>query len=160
MKQSFYLIVKGSKQGTFEGESKKSKTKGLELLGYSFGVSSPRSAGSGQATGKRVYEPLRVSKFVGPASTQFFQAIVSGEILTDVELTIYRSTKNGKDEAYFRIKLTNALVSEVTHEPGVEFSGDPADSSEVETVSFTFQKIEMENLAAGTSAMDDLSGKA
>ena len=160
MKQTFFLTVKGSKQGTFEGESKKSKTKGLELLGYSFGVSSPRSAGSGQATGKRVYEPLIVSKEVGPASIQFFQALVTGEILTDVELTIYKINRNGKDTAYFRIKLTNALVSEITHEPGVEFSGDLADSSEVETVSFTFQKIEMENLAANTSAMDDLSGKA
>ena len=161
MAYSYFLTVKGSKQGMFEGEGGgKAKAKGIPLLGYSLGASAPHSAGSGQATGKRVYEPLSIAKKVGPASIQFFKALVSGEILLDVELTVYKTGKSGKETAYFRITLNNALVSAFEHEPGVSYSGDPGDTSEVESIDFSFEKIKLENLAAGTSAEDDLSGKA
>src|SRR5512140_1151136 len=98
MAYSYFLSVKGSKQGMFEGEGgNKAKAKGIPLLGYSLGASAPHAAGSGQATGKRVYEPLSIAKKVGPASVQFFKALVSGEILLDVELTVYKTGKSGKE---------------------------------------------------------------
>jgi type VI secretion system secreted protein Hcp len=158
MAYSYYLTVKGSQQGAFEGEGGKSK--GIEVLGYSLGASVARSSGSGQATGKRSYEPLSIAKKVGPASTQFFKALVTQEVLSDAELTIYKTAKNGKESAYFRITLHNAFVSEFEHEPGVAFSGDPSDTFEVETVSLVFQKISLTNVAAGTTVEDDLSHPA
>lgn len=160
MAQTYYLTVMGSKQGAFEGEGgKKAKAKGVPLLGYSLGASVPHSSGSGQATGKREYEPLSVAKLVGPASTQFFQALVTNENLTSVELTIYKTGKQGKETAYFRVSLANAQISEFNHEPGMDFSGDPGETNEVETISFVFEKITLSNLATGMSVEDDLSAK-
>ncbi len=159
MAYTYYLTVKGSKQGAFEGEGG-GKSKGIAVMGYSLDVSVPRSAGSGQATGKRSYEPLTIAKKVGPASTQFFQALVTQEVLSEVELTIYKTAKSGKESAYFRITLQNAFVSELEHEPGEAYSGDPSDTFEVETVALVFQKISLANLAAGTAVEDEPGSSA
>ncbi len=149
----YYLTVNASHQGELVGEGgKKVNARGIPILGYSFGVEVPQiGGGSGQASGKRDYEPFSIYKAAGPASTQLFQALVTGETLLRVEVLAYKTGKNGKESLYFKITLTNAHITALQHEPGS--AGEPA---EIETVTFSFQKIELNNLQAGTSATDDL----
>lgn len=156
MDTSYYLTVNASKQGELVGEGgKKTNAKGIPILGYSLGVEVPQSSGSGQSTGKRSYEPISVYKNAGPVTVQLAQALINGEALLKVEILVYKTTKNGKESLYFKITLTNARISTLQHEPG-----DTVDQDELETIQFVFQKIEMENLLAGTSVVDDLDQKA
>ena len=156
MDTSFYLTVNASSQGELVGEGgKKTNAKGIPILGYSLGVEAPQSSGSGQATGKRSYEPVSVYKNAGPVTVQLLKALISGEMLLKVEILVYKTTKNGKESLYYKITLTNARISALQHEPG-----DLVDTDELETVQFVFQKIEMENLLAGTSVVDDLKQTA
>ena len=54
------------------------------------------------------------------------------------------------------IKLTNATVSELrSYLDLTDTTGDRFDAHELEDVSFTFQKIEIENKEAKTAAADD-----
>jgi type VI secretion system Hcp family effector len=156
MDTSYYLTVNASSQGELVGEGgKKTNAKGIPILGYSLGVDTPQSSGSGQATGKRTYEPVSVYKNAGPVTVQIYQALTNNEMLLKVEILVYKTTKAGKESLYFKITLTNARISALQHEPG-----DTVDQDELETIQFTFQKIELENLLAGTSVVDDLKQTA
>ena len=156
MDTSYYLTVNASNQGELVGEGgKKTNAKGIPILGYSLGVEVPQGSGSGQATGKRSYEPVSVYKNAGPVTVQLAKALITNEALLKVEILVYKTTKNGKESLYFKITLTNARISVLQHEPGVS-----VDEDELETIQFTFQKIEMENLLAATSVVDDLKQTA
>jgi type VI secretion system secreted protein Hcp len=156
MQANYYLTVQASQQGELSGEGgKKSSARGIPIYGYSLGVAAPHAAGSGQATGKRVYEPIEVYKNAGPATPQLFQALVTNEVLPKVTIAVYRAGKNDKETQYFTITLTDARISGLEHEPG-----DSADASELESISFVFEKIELSNLASGASAADDLKQQA
>ncbi len=156
MQTSYYLNVQASKQGELSGEGgKKSSARGIPILGYSLGVETPRAAGSGQASGKRNYEPIEVYKSAGPATPQFFQALVTNELLSKVTIVVYRAGKNGKETLYFTIALTNARITALAHEPG-----ESEDASELEKVAFVFEKIELTNLTTGASALDTLGQQA
>jgi type VI secretion system secreted protein Hcp len=151
MQTTYYMSVQASKQGEITGEGgKKSSARGIPILGYTLGVTVPRDASSGQATGRRAYEPIGVYKIAGPVTPQLFQALVNNEALPKVVLSVYRTGKNDKETLYFTITLTNAHISGLEHEPG-----DGEDASELEKVAFVFQKIELSNLSSGASAVDD-----
>jgi type VI secretion system secreted protein Hcp len=156
MNTTYFLTVKGSKQGDLVGEGgPKANARGIPILGYTLGVAVPHSAGSGQATGKRVYEPVGVYKIAGPATPQLFQALVTGELLPKVTISTYTTGNTGKESLYFTITLTNAFITGLEHEPGEE-----VDRRELEEIEFSFEKIELANLASGASAQDDLGRTA
>jgi type VI secretion system secreted protein Hcp len=151
MEDRYYLTVQASKQGQLKGEVlKKSEARGIPILGYSLGVASPRQAGSGQASGKKVYEAVSVYKAAGPATPQLLQALITNEVLSKVVITTYRPAKDGKETVYFTITLTNAHISGLQHDPQEDWK-----PPELEEVQFVFQKIELNNLASGASAQDD-----
>jgi type VI protein secretion system component Hcp len=70
---SFSVTIEGTKQGVFAA------AKGGNIAGLRFGytVKSPRDAATGQATGRRQHGPVVVTKMVGTASPQIFQALTT-----------------------------------------------------------------------------------
>lgn len=154
MANSFYLRVKGTKQGDLKGESGKNQNN-IPVLGFSYNVQSPRDLATGQASGKRQHKPVTVFKEWGVISPQLMEAIVTGERLTSVIIDEVRTNSKGIEVVYMEIRLTNATVSEITIEP--ERSDDQPIwmNKEIEQVSFTFEKIEFENYVSKVVAIDD-----
>ena len=150
------VSAKGSKQGQFKGESARAKSQDkIEALGFTFEVTSPRDAASGQASGKRTYKPLQIIKPIGASSPQFFQALTTNEPLPAVTLEFTKTNANGEEFIFYTIKLVNASVSSIRqHTPAV-----PADAKQtmpqMEEISFTFQRIEIENKESKVMAVDD-----
>ena len=139
---SLTMTIEGSRQGVFAA------AKGGNIAGLRFGynVKSPRDAASGQATGRRQHGPVVVTKRVGTASPQIFQALTTNEALKSVVAVVPGETGMG-----YTVKLRNAFVSEIKQYTEV-VNGQ---SVVLEDVSFTFQSIEVEDLGTKTVALDD-----
>jgi type VI secretion system Hcp family effector len=105
---------------------------GVAVSAISHEIVSPRDAGSGAATGKRVHKPLTVTMAVGASTPQLINAVVTNAVLSSVVLTSSSET----------ITLTNADISDYQQH------GDTI------TLAFTYQKIEW--TSGGSSAQDDL----
>lgn len=162
MSYEFYTSITGTKQGKFKGESPRDKWKDkFSGLSYRHQIQSPRDVATGQASGKRQHGPITVTKEWGASTPQIFQALVTNEVLTSVLFEFIHTTPDGSEEVYQTVKLTNATVSAVQYLTGTGESAESAktnaayDTHELEQVSFTYQKIEMENLPGKTSASDD-----
>ena len=165
MAYEFYVTINGTKQGNFKGEGVKDKTKDKIVgLGFNYELKSPRDVATGQASGKRQHSPIRIVKEWGAATPQIFQALVSNEALKEVKLEFYKVNANGEEYVYYTVRLTNASVSAIrqyTSDSGVQASSSAKQGSssldlkELEEVSFTFQKIEVESKDGKTMSMDD-----
>jgi type VI secretion system secreted protein Hcp len=159
MANSFYVSIKGTKQGDFKGETGKNQTQ-IPILGFSYGVVSPHDLATGQASGKRQHKPITIFKEWGVVSVQLFEALVTNEVLKSVIIDEVRTDAAGKEAVYMEIRLANATISEIAIDP--ERSDDPPvwTNHETERVSFVFQKIEIENKLSKSSATDDWEQRA
>jgi len=159
MASSFYVSIKGQKQGDFHGETGKNRTR-IPILGFSYGVISPRDPASGLPTGKRQHKPVTIYKELGVSSVQLFEALVTNEALNPVVIEEVRPDPAGKEEVYMEIRLTNAEISEIEIDP--ERVDDPPVwmNKEIERISFTFQKIKIDNKFSNSTATDDWEQRA
>lgn len=138
----FSMTIEGTKQGVFPG----GKGGAIAGLRFGYGVKSPRDAASGQATGKRQHGPVVITKVVGTASPQIFQALTSNEVLKVVAIFL-----PGGEGGGYTVKLRNAAVSEIKQYT----DAGNGQAVVLEDVSFTFQRIEVEDPGTRTMAMDD-----
>lgn len=144
----FIIKVEGAKQGWFKGEGRRMQAGGMEGNKFFYEVKSPRDIATGQASGKRQYTAVTITKPSGAATPQIFQACISNEVLKTVTIQFERTNPNGESYVFYTVKLTNGTVSNFR-----QYIDDRGEL--VEDVSFTFQKIEVASSDGKTMAMDD-----
>jgi type VI secretion system secreted protein Hcp len=161
----FYVSITGKKQGKFKGEStgvgRRTTRDRIPGVRFELETSSPRDAATGLPTGKRQHKPVVITKEWGAASPQLYQALVTNEVLSAVLFEFLKTDPNGKEVVYYTIKLTDAAVSDIRSY--LDLTGKGAsryDGRELEDVSFTFRKIEIDDLESKTSASDDWASPA
>jgi len=82
-------------------------------------------------------------------------------VLDDVKFEFQRTNANGEEEIYYTITLTNARVASIHQFTNDELpaagapKGKSFDTMELEEVSFSFQKIEIESKEGKTMGSDD-----
>ena len=146
------MKVTSQRQGVFKGDDNPTARAGagqITITGYQFDVSAPRDASTGQAAGKRIYKPLIATHVLGGSSPQFLAAAASGENLTSVVINFYKTDRSGRDINYYRVTLTTAFVSEVRMYTG--------GTDVLEDDSFSFQKVEQQDLIAHTDFIDNFN---
>lgn len=119
------------------GQSK-SKAGHIDVDAFSFGVSQnvhPGSQGEDKHSGKADFQCVNISKVVDKTSTDFFVNCAKGHVHDNIKLTYEKPTKGGKQEEYFYIELTNAVIANIS------FSGSSEHPSE--SISFSFDKVKM-----------------
>jgi type VI secretion system secreted protein Hcp len=129
------MSITGQKQGTFNGDGRQGK---IDVIAVSHEIVSPRDAASGLPTGKRQHKPFVITKELDKSTPLLYNALVTNENLTKVELTFFRGS-NG----YMKVTLTNASIS------------DDKRVGEYEEIAFTYQKIEWTWVDGGITAQDD-----
>ena len=145
----FYVTIEGVKQGKFKGDGKAKAHPGtIACLAFAYEVKSPRDASTGMATGRRQHEPIVITKRWDSASPQLFQALVSNESLKSVLLEFVRTRPDGQEEVYYTITLQDAMVV------GIKQYTDAAGGRELEDVSFSFQRIFVEDKVGKAASMD------
>ena len=151
MAYEFYVTATASKQGKLKGESAhQRKEDKLVGLAFHYSVAPPRDAASGQVSGKRKHLPVSFVKRWGASSPQFFQALTTNEQFKSVLFEFVGTSETGEEHVFHTIKLSNALVTEI------EQYVEPGDTGPLEKITFTFQRIDLENIDGGTSATDEL----
>jgi type VI secretion system secreted protein Hcp len=154
-----YVKIKGTKQGQFKGEGVQSKIAGtgaIPLVRFSSDATAPRDVATGQASGKRQWQPIRITKEWGAASPQLLQAMTQNEILSNVVFEFYRADPSGKQSLHYRITLQNATVSSVHSYVDLTVpAGTPFGGHELEDLELTFQSIMVEDVADKTTVSDN-----
>jgi len=148
-----FYSVKGAVQGQFKGESvQKGREKFAPVRKFQYGVVTPYDAASGQATGRRKqHGPVVITKAWGASSPQLFQALVNNERLSEVVIDFYVLQRNNTKRGH-SIKLTDANIVEIA------YATETAKANgllPIESVSFTFQKIEYMDGEGNVTASDN-----
>jgi type VI secretion system Hcp family effector len=157
MAYEFYMTVEGVKQGKFPGTSQqKSKSGGGEIPGLRWihEIKSPRDVATGQSSGKRQHNPMRVVIETGKVSPLFLQALCNNETLKNVTLNFVKTDqKTGAEYNYYSVKLTNASIASIKQTSGFGLDvsnsssskyGSSQDTSELDEIEFSYQTIEWE----------------
>src|ERR1700690_762353 len=153
----FITTAKAQKQGDL---NKEGTTKGQEnwipLHAVDYEVVSPHDVASGHASGKRQHRPFVFSKVPGASTPQWWQALITNEILDKVVIERYEM-QNAKLTKTLGFTLEKASVADWKLETLEEAAAGEARPSEylLEQVSLYFQKITIEFAPAKTTAMDD-----
>ena len=159
MAYEFYVTIEAAKQGRLAGESTREVHKGkLSGIGFSYEVSWPRDAPSGQATGKRQHGAVTFTKEWGAASPQLFTALVTNEVITSALFEFVRTNDVGVEHVFHTIRLTNASITGI-HQYVAAQEDAELDQAELEDVALTFRGIEIENVDGKTSATDTAVGR-
>jgi type VI secretion system secreted protein Hcp len=128
-----YLIVDGR-----PGPST-SKTNAIDIMSFSWGASmahviGPGSSGSESRAGRANLADLNIMKVLDKTSPLLFDDCVTGNILATVTL-FYDKPVGDQQEDYFKITLTNALITSVQQSGSSE--------NPVESLSFAYQQIKV-----------------
>jgi type VI secretion system secreted protein Hcp len=155
-----YMTVVAAKQGQFKGEAIAPAHKDtIAVLAFTMEVLSPRDAVTGQATGKRQYQPVSIVKEWGAASPQALTACSTNEVLTTVKIQFYKTAATGVDSVFQTVTLTNAVFQDVR-----QFTGDigaaqqlavGSNAATLERWTLVFQKIQVDNADGKTTFIDD-----
>lgn len=128
--------------------------------------------GGGGATGRPQLAPIEVLKDLDRCSPQFFLDAVMGRNIQTAEITFVRTTVKGIEEAFFKIKLTDVMITALdtttvakTAQDDSRNIQDPATielntatlAGVQEVVSLMFRKIELKDLRTGTTVSFDVS---
>jgi len=147
-----WITISGnSGQTTTKAESFTYSQSPRDLAGGSSGMAAvnagtnARAAGGGsRAAVRRTNDPVVIAKPVDETSSFFVKAAASGETFTSVRFEFKRNAGSGT-EVYQTVTLTNATISSVR-----EINGNGG--SQMQEVSFTFQKIEYSNKDGAAAA--------
>jgi type VI secretion system secreted protein Hcp len=148
MALDFYMQVEGTKLKFFGTCTLKGRENTIPGFAWNSQITSPRDAATGQATGKRMHSPIRVTVATGRQSPLFLQAICTNEILKSVLLNFYKpnmiGTTAGVEVNYFSIKLLNATISSMRQYGQLNKNPDLMKYAEYDDIDFTFESIEWE----------------
>jgi type VI secretion system secreted protein Hcp len=154
------MVVNGQKQGKFQGEGTGEWQNWIPILAFTMDLTIPIDAATGQASGKRQYQPVTVVKAWGAASPQALTACSTNEVLNTVSIEFLNVDSTGRESAFQNVNLTNARLRSVKRNIGdpQTAQGLQAGSSGatgLEQWSFVFQKIDFEDVAGRTSFADE-----
>lgn len=152
---TFLVAIKGSKQGNFKGSFLKNGVPSIVGFKFSSQSTSPRDPVTGMATGKRQTSPITFTKEWDASSPQILQALASNEVLSTVTFQFMEVDKQGREIVYQTITLTNASIAAVRRYIDVASGSEPADPRALEDVSFTYQKIMIQDATGQTAFSDD-----
>ncbi|MBT8489523.1 MAG: Hcp family type VI secretion system effector [Deltaproteobacteria bacterium] len=142
MSMPSHLSLTGKNQGKIEGSC---DIKGREgtILVYALDhtIEIPRDTHSGLPTGKRIHLPMTTTKEMDKSSPKLYQALTSGEQLSEVLLDFYRISPTGTEEKYFTTKLENAIIVSIEAFYPETFLPANEPYKHMEKVSFTYEKI-------------------
>jgi type VI secretion system secreted protein Hcp len=143
---AIYAQIKGAKQGALKGAVAAASYAGqIQVNSVDFGVGSPSDVSTGLATGKRVARPVHITKPMDQSSPLLHTSCVTNESLT---VTISYVVEGQGHKAYATVALTNAMIRDFA-------STASFDGTAVETISFTYTKIEFTWTDGGITSTDD-----
>ena len=155
--ETIFMSVTAQAQGVLRGDAGKAAPEGkMSALRFRYEVLTAVDTATGMATGKRQHKPVVITKLWSAASPQLFQALVNNENLPEVVIDFVATDANGIVVLTHRVRLVNAKVVDIAHSTEVPSGTLKVLPRQIEDVSFTFQRIELEDTAGKIAAVDDM----
>ncbi len=118
-------------------------------------VTVPTDPQSGQPSGQRVHKAFKFTCSLNKAVPLMYNALASGEMLTNVTVKWFRTSIDGKQEEFFNTVLEDAIIVDMNLVmPHVQDSKNEPFTQLLE-VSLSYRKIDWDHTVAGTSGSDD-----
>lgn len=115
------------------------ETPTLEVMSFSWGATNTSTnTGGGGGTGRVHLQDLSVMRLTDENTPALFAACATGKHFPKVELSAVGSNADGKLDLFYKLTLSNALVSSIQHS-GAEFS----DEKPIESLSFHYMKVDV-----------------
>jgi type VI secretion system secreted protein Hcp len=144
MAETVHLYLKAN-GADIKGESIQSslgRKDSIECVFYEQAVSTAREAGSGMATGRRRYEPIRIHKRIDKSTPLIYKAMAENQKVDGV-FKFFRPnpTGDGTTEQFYSVEIKDGRISSVKN--WVPDCIDPVSSSmpPMEEVQFVFHTI-------------------
>ncbi len=119
-------------------------------------VTVPTDPLSGQPSGQRIHKPFIVTFPLCKAVPQLYNALASGELLTEVVYTWWRTSSDGTQEDFFTTTLTEAIITDMSLSmPHVEDSPASDNFTQLMDISMSYRKIDWVHTKAGSVGSDD-----
>lgn len=135
-----FMSITSAKQGQFKGDGKSSHgSQWIPVVSVSESATPGRDSATGQASGKRQHEPIKIVKVIDASTPQLHQAAATGEHLKEVVFEFYRGNAPGKQELYETIRLSDAMITGIQNR-GAGNAGQGGRPTE--EISFEYEKIE------------------
>ena len=102
-----------------------------------------------------MHKPFIFTAALDKSTPLLYNALTSGEVLTNTEMRWYRTSIAGKQEHFFTMKLEDAII--VNIDAKMPHCQDPAtqDFTQLIEVSLSYRKITWSHDVAGTEGSDD-----
>ncbi|MCP3922506.1 MAG: Hcp family type VI secretion system effector [Desulfobacterales bacterium] len=137
-----HLEITGNNQGAIEGSCEMEGRENTILVhSMDHNIHIPRDPQSGLATGKRVHGPLTILKETDKSTPKLYQALVTGENLSNVLIKWYRIDPTGAEEHYFTHEIEDAIIVEVKPFMPTSFLKENEPYRHMEKISFSYKKI-------------------
>lgn len=151
MAERAYVTIKGAKQGTFAGDGSGGKNKDrIAMFSFEFELQSPRDAATGQASGKRQWKPIVITKEWGAATPQILTALATDEVLTSVLFEFIATAPQGQEQLDHSIQLTNASIADFRDTAQNVPPPLGTNLRALDQITFTFRKIEVTDKSGKT----------
>ncbi len=136
-----HLSIVGELQGDIEGDCEFEGREGTILVQSVDHVVEIPTDSRGASTGRRVHRPLTVTKEIDSSTPMLYQALCTGERLTEVTLDWYRIDESGLEELYYVVYMENVIINRVRPWMPNALDGNNSGMRHMEDVSFTYEKI-------------------
>ena len=144
MAETVHLYLKAN-GAVIKGESSQhslGREGSIECVYYEQAVKTAREAGSGQATGRRQYEPLLIRKRIDKSSALIAKALCNNEVI-EGKFKFFRPNPNGDGttEQFFTVEIKQGRIN--SQKQIVPDTIVPATSTEppLEEITFVFHTI-------------------
>ena len=160
MALTMYMSITGTNQGYIKGGCTQAGDKNEKILvyGYEQKSSIPINPHDGLPTGQRRHGSLCIETAKDVSSPKLFQALCSGEQLSEVTLDFYHITPIGKEKCYYKIALKRAIIVDIFAYTPLTFLGDNTPYMDMERIEFTFSEIVVTYTDGNIEAVDSWEG--
>lgn len=151
--ETAYMRVEGSTQGPIEGSviSPHGYENWIAVGSFGHNLKVPVDPRSGSPTGTRMHGPIRVVIPFDKSAPQLYSALVTGELLTEVEIQFLRVNETGLQEHFFTILLQDAVI--ISMSPSLVPSSEQ--SRMMTIVSFSYRRITWTDVIDSKTFQDD-----
>jgi type VI secretion system secreted protein Hcp len=131
-----FLSIQSKRAGKIKGESQATDHRDeVAVHGWHWGVAASSSIGASQATARRTYKNLVVSKRIDSATTALLSVLATNDEVREAKLSMRKAGEGQRN--FFSITLNNARVI------AVELDCDEQ-GEVIERITFSFTKVQVD----------------
>lgn len=160
MAETVHLYLKAN--GTdIKGESTQvslERADSIECLSFESAVVTAREAGSGMATGRRRYEPVKITKRIDKATPLLYKALAENQVIEGV-FKFFRPnpTGDGTTEQFYTVEIQKGRISEMSSKSPDVINPVSTNNPPTEEISFVFHTITWTYTNGGITHQDTWS---